>query len=148
MDLTRLIRDEEGVSEVIGVILMVAITVILAAVLASMVLGIGGESQTTPTASFEFDYDQSSRTLTITHDSGENILGAELFLRGDCSGCSATWASIGGDMSATIGSRSAVASGDSVSLSPVSSDYDVRVVWQSEEGDTSATLGRDTGPDA
>ncbi|WP_394350872.1 type IV pilin [Halobacterium sp. CBA1126] len=37
--------DERGVSPVIGVILMVAITVILAAVIASFVLGFGGLGQ-------------------------------------------------------------------------------------------------------
>ncbi|MDZ7850011.1 MAG: type IV pilin N-terminal domain-containing protein [Halodesulfurarchaeum sp.] len=38
-------------SPVIGVILMVAITVILAAVIGSFVLGIGGDVEATPTAS-------------------------------------------------------------------------------------------------
>jgi flagellin-like protein len=38
-------RDERGVSPVIGVILMVAITVILAAVIASFVLGFGDSVQ-------------------------------------------------------------------------------------------------------
>jgi flagellin-like protein len=42
-------RDEEGVSPVIATILMVAITVVLAAVLYVMVIGMGGEgSQTAP----------------------------------------------------------------------------------------------------
>ncbi|MBX0285666.1 type IV pilin N-terminal domain-containing protein [Halomicroarcula sp. F28] len=41
MDLKQLIHDDDAVSPVIGVILMVAITVILAAVIASFVLGLG-----------------------------------------------------------------------------------------------------------
>ncbi|MBX0302845.1 type IV pilin [Haloarcula salinisoli] len=41
MDLKQLIQDDDAVSPVIGVILMVAITVILAAVIASFVLGLG-----------------------------------------------------------------------------------------------------------
>jgi len=46
--LTRKIRaDEKGVSPVIGVILMVAITVILAAVIASFVFGMGSKMQQT-----------------------------------------------------------------------------------------------------
>ena len=53
-----LLTDEDAVSPVIGAILMVAITVILAAVIASLVLGFGDTaSQTTPQASFTFDYE-------------------------------------------------------------------------------------------
>ncbi|MBU4075274.1 MAG: type IV pilin N-terminal domain-containing protein, partial [Euryarchaeota archaeon] len=44
-------RNEEAVSPVIGVILMVAITVILAAVIAAFVFGLGGTQQAAPTAS-------------------------------------------------------------------------------------------------
>ncbi|ADB57881.1 type IV pilin [Archaeoglobus profundus] len=43
-----LFKNEKGVSPVIGVILMVAITVILAAVIASFVFGMGGKLSTTP----------------------------------------------------------------------------------------------------
>ncbi|MCJ7489058.1 MAG: type IV pilin N-terminal domain-containing protein [Thermoplasmata archaeon] len=44
-------KDAEGVSPVIATILMVAITVVLAAVLYVMVLGFGGDTTTTPTSS-------------------------------------------------------------------------------------------------
>ena len=44
-------KDAEGVSPVIATILMVAITVVLAAVLYVMVLGFGGTSSQTPTTS-------------------------------------------------------------------------------------------------
>ncbi len=41
MQLTNILGDDEAVSPVIGVILMVAITVILAAVIGTFVLGLG-----------------------------------------------------------------------------------------------------------
>jgi len=44
-------KNEEAVSPVIGVILMVAITVILAAVIAAFVFNLGGSQQKAPTAS-------------------------------------------------------------------------------------------------
>ncbi|VVB88298.1 Uncharacterised protein [uncultured archaeon] len=44
-------KNEEAVSPVIGVILMVAITVILAAVIAAFVFGLGGTQTAAPTAS-------------------------------------------------------------------------------------------------
>ena len=45
-------RDREAVSPVIATILMVAITVVLAAVLYVMVMGFGTGNQTTPTGAF------------------------------------------------------------------------------------------------
>ena len=55
MELKQLFRDDNAVSPVIGVILMVAITVILVAVIASFVLGLGDQNNPAPTADFNFD---------------------------------------------------------------------------------------------
>lgn len=51
-------RDNRGVSPVIGVILMVAITVILAAVIASFVLGFGGNVSQNVTAGADITSDK------------------------------------------------------------------------------------------
>ncbi len=66
-------KDEEAVSPVIGVILMVAITVILAAVIAAFVFGMG-----TPTAAPQASIVISSTsattdTINLTHRGGEAI---------------------------------------------------------------------------
>lgn len=58
--------DETAVSPVIGVILMVAITVILAAVIASFVLGLGDQSEPAPNPTIETDYTSDSLTLDVT----------------------------------------------------------------------------------
>jgi len=58
-------ENEEAVSPVIGVILMVAITVILAAVIAAFVFGMTGNVQTTKTVSMQAKLDGSSIVLTI-----------------------------------------------------------------------------------
>ncbi|AJF25686.1 hypothetical protein SG26_08065 [Haloarcula sp. CBA1115] len=153
MDLTNLkelLTDDDAVSPVIGVILMVAITVILAAVIASFVLGLGDQaSQQTPTASFSFDYEADSATsgdLTITHDGGDAVQGNELYLRGSGLDTSGEWASdISGNASADGGS--AVAAGDVAEVG-ADSDFSARIVYQSLEGDNSATLAEDSGPDA
>ena len=68
--------DDRAVSPVIGVILMVAITVILAAVIGTFVLGLGdslGDSQ--PTAQLDADISVSSdtATLNIEHGGGDTI---------------------------------------------------------------------------
>ncbi len=85
MEFKQLLDEDRAVSPVIGVILMVAITVILAAVIGTFVLGLGDQVQsTTPTASFGFDQseetytddagnDVSVETLTVTHESGDSI---------------------------------------------------------------------------
>jgi flagellin-like protein len=81
MNLKQLIQDEDGVSPVIGVILMVAITVILAAVIATFVLGLGEQvSQTAPQASFGFDYDSEEGNITISHDGGDTIEAQNLLV--------------------------------------------------------------------
>jgi len=86
MELKNLFSDDRAVSPVIGVILMVAITVILAAVIGTFVLGLGDQVQsTTPQASFGFEAGTTNivdegggshtevKTMTITHESGDTI---------------------------------------------------------------------------
>ncbi|QIO25415.1 type IV pilin [Haloarcula sp. JP-L23] len=158
MKLQELLNDDDAVSPVIGVILMVAITVILAAVIATFVLGLGDSvSNTAPQASFSFDYeDESSDTLTITHDGGDTIDSGTLSATqsgatasgtpdqkydGLFSGASNSEVSAG--TSDTIDSA-ALNAGGSLDLSGAT----VRVVFNSEAGDTSATLGEWSGPDA
>lgn len=61
--------DERAVSPVIGVILMVAITVILAAVIAAFVLDLGDDMGSGPTnAAVSTDVSDSDRTVSITID--------------------------------------------------------------------------------
>ena len=61
-------EDEEAVSPVIGVILMVAITVILAAVIAAFVFGMGPPEQKYNVA-FSTSINSTGATLTL-HDNG------------------------------------------------------------------------------
>jgi flagellin-like protein len=76
-------EDEQAVSPVIGVILMVAITVILAAVIGTFVLGLGNQvGNSAPTTSltiqdageeydWQFNYNQS--VISISHDNGDKL---------------------------------------------------------------------------
>ena len=68
--------DDRAVSPVIGVILMVAITVILAAVIGTFVLGLGdslGDSQPTAQIGLEAGVDGSNGSVTFSHDGGDSI---------------------------------------------------------------------------
>jgi flagellin-like protein len=143
MKLERLLSDDDAVSPVIGVILMVAITVILAAVIASFVLGLGDQAQqTTPQASFGFDYNTTDDgNVTITHESGDSIEADRLTTTG-MNNASVPW------------TNTSLSEGDTVSAG-TSATFDngadwngetVRVVWESETGESSATLSQSTAP--
>jgi flagellin-like protein len=189
MKLNELFTDDDAVSPVIGVILMVAITVILAAVIASFVLGVGQEAQNnTPKASFEFQYEEPGASaddhgyVKITHDGGDPISAAELYIRGTGavtpstiqdeigSGSSAEdvetnshWLNLQNEERWTDAGlqsfhgqtpddsgynlQSEINAGAYV-YAPVENDFELKVVYESQEGDTSATLGTGTGPDA
>ena len=140
MKVRELFTDDDAVSPVIGVILMVAITVILAAVIATFVLGLGESvSETAPQANFATDYDESAGTLTVTHTGGDKIEGSNLFLSGGDNDRQ-EWA-------ADLNGSTEVTAGDSVDYN-VGSDDTVRVLWSDSSGGSSAELKKWTGPDA
>jgi flagellin-like protein len=92
MQVKNLLSDEDAVSPVIGVILMVAITVILAAVIGAFVLGIGGSQTQTPQASYQWesgssgDFKCGSQTgdtdVKVTHQGGDELDDNNLELGG------------------------------------------------------------------
>ncbi len=87
--LTQFRDDDRGVSPVIGVILMVAITVILAAVIGTFVLGLGDSLQQAPQSQISVaDADAESPVegsdegiLTISHDGGDALADGEYRVR-------------------------------------------------------------------
>jgi len=155
MKVRELFTDDDAVSPVIGVILMVAITVILAAVIATFVLGLGESvSETAPQANFATDYSAGDTTstsfgqsgspdgsLAITHTSGDSVQAQNLYVTGGI-GDRFSWT----DASA-YGSGSEIDAGDSVDYL-VNSDDTVRVLWSDGSGGSSAELKKWTGPDA
>lgn len=70
-------QDNKGVSPVIGVILMVAITVIIAAVVANFVLNLGGNLQEEPQATVTFsqevdEFANKTYNITVTVSNMDN----------------------------------------------------------------------------
>ncbi len=85
-------KNEEAVSPVIGVILMVAITVILAAVIAAFVFGMAGNIQTTKIALFTVT--MSGTTASLTANSGADmgaITSLAYSINGATSGNATDW---------------------------------------------------------
>ena len=65
MKMFNMKKDKRAVSPVIATILMVAITVVLAAVLYVMVMGFGGDSASAPTGSFTVADKQATTQYTL-----------------------------------------------------------------------------------
>ena len=151
MNLKQLLNDDDAVSPVIGVILMVAITVILAAVIGTFVLGLGDQVQTTaPNAQFSFDYSSGSNpTLSVTHAGGDGVEPDELYMSGDVkeTGDAANWAAhhssvrAGASVDVTADTSGEFEFVDSaVDGDDVVDGTEVRVVWQDSDSDQSSTL--------
>ena len=148
MQLKQLFEDDGAVSPVIGVILMVAITVILAAVIGTFVLGLGNDlQQNSPTASFSMDFNSSG--VLVTHEGGDTIKKKNILKITGSSG-SVTWSSQGSNAVSAGDSKPYCAAGGSPSGSGCTgswgADETVRVVWESQTGENSATLSEQQAP--
>lgn len=127
MKLTNILNDSDdsrAVSPVIGVILMVAITVILAAVIGTFVLGLGDSVESAPQASFGFQ--ESGSDVTITHRGGETIQGSDLEVRVD------------GSPTNNQFSGTQIGAGTSISISEASrnSDNTIDIVYTGNSDET------------
>ena len=109
------VEEKRAVSPVIGVVLMVAVVVILAAVIGAFVLGLGGDQQQAPQASFSY----SDGTLTM--EGGDAIPGDQLTVNGNDNPF--------GDDPVTAGSTTEI----------TPTDGEIRIVWDDGSGN-SATL--------
>jgi len=151
MKLKQFFTDDDAVSPVIGVILMVAITVILAAVIASFVLGLGQSTgDTAPSITFSDDFDDGSLTISVSNV-GDTVEAGDLYLRGTTGSnpIDEDFANSGstGAFSKALGDTSSeLVAGQSIKLSATSS-YDIDIIYDPGDGDSS-TLTTVTGPDA
>jgi len=137
--------NERGVSPVIGVILMVAITVILAAVIGAFVLGLGDQvSETAPTATIDYEFDNADG-VTLSHEGGAELDNSTISIN------------INGSVAPTTGwdgnDDDMISAGDTITLSSApdgdgesdefASGDTVRVIWQGDSGSSSTIASRD-----
>jgi flagellin-like protein len=159
MNFKQLFTEDRAVSPVIGVILMVAITVILAAVIGTFVLGLGDQvSESAPQAQFTFDYDGSDK-VNFTHDGGDAIDADDLNVStgvpvgitnvagnayNGTSGAAGTEATSVNLVDAAFASGDTVSAGTTVYVQGTSSlsGETVRIVWSSPNSDKTATIGQ------
>ena len=155
MQIKQLLQDDDAVSPVIGVILMVAITVILAAVIAAFVLGLGDSDEVGPSVSFNYNYDSGDEQLTITVQSGDSFTASQVSFQGTGLGDSegTEWHdqatnSAGPDSTVRSGERAQLGDGTAGTSDSVTSNFELDIVWTSQDGDDSNIISRRSGPDA
>jgi len=74
----KFLRDQRGVSPVIGVILMVAVTVVMGAVIAGFVYGYLGTTSKAPNVALSvIDDPTDDDSLLVKHNGGESLLADE-----------------------------------------------------------------------
>lgn len=138
------VTGSRGVSPVIGVILMVGIVVILAAVVAILVTGVGDEiEEPRPEGAFKYEYYQTGKDNTdnrpyveITHRVGETVDADDILII-DESGNTIKWSNVW-----TGGSE--VKAGEFVHIDGFGSDSALDPIC--EQGDTyRVVLRRDDG---
>jgi flagellin-like protein len=153
MNIRQLLSDSESeraVSPVIGVILMVAITVILAAVIGTFVLGLGDQvQQTSPNA--QWDWDQNSTdALEVTHEGGDDVSVSTLEVSnsgGNTPGgttCSRQYSDARNNNwssdPVTAGTSCLVTNGTGATSENIAASGTYRIIWTAEGGGSSSTL--------
>lgn len=149
MNFTPPFQDSDrAVSPVIGVILMVAITVILAAVIGTFVLGLGDSLNSAPQATFDFDTEETNDgtidNITITHNGGDSIDASRLQVTGGVNGDNPIefgGGNVSGDDSVSAGDQLVINSTDPGATGITGEEGDVvRVVFTSEDGSSSNVI--------
>jgi len=154
----RMLEDARGrnggraVSPVIGVILMVAITVILTAVIASFALGFADETgSSAPQVSFESDYDEDDNVVTLTVQSGDSFDAEAVTFEGDLADKSGADVKSGGEdwtEVSGINDGDSVSAGDSIEVGVSGPDYTVDLIWRGDDGGESSIIRTLEGPES
>jgi len=152
MQLNRLLTDDDAVSPVIGVILMVAVVVILAAVTASFALSFAdGGGSSAPQVSLDSDYNEDDNVVTLTVEGGDTFDAENVEFEGDLSTSSDAAVGEGGDdwtVSSEFNDGDSVSAGDSIEIGVSGPDYTVELVWQGDDGGESSIIRTLEGPES
>jgi len=135
MQLRQLLSDDNAVSPVIGVILMVAITVILAAVIGTFVLGIGGSVNENPQVTWAYDYNDTATNLTITHNGGDSVEASSLAYGGAGYNGSNPGEASNTDFTGTV------TAGVTDTVSSLNNGDTIRIVYVDPDSDETAIIG-------
>ena len=134
MNLKTFTEDDRAVSPVIGIILMVAITVILAAVIGTFVLGLGDSvtGETAPQASWDTADGPNGGEVVVAHNGGDSVEASNLDVTIDDSPVPSE--NVSDPFSGTV------SAGSETTVTNVSGGEEVQVIWNAPDSDSSQEL--------
>jgi flagellin-like protein len=121
------------VSPVVGVALLIAITVILAAVIGFVVLDTSSDTTDTSNAQLDFAYSDATNSLTVTHEGGDTFNATDVVIR-DSQGNETQLDDIIGTGDFNTGNSFTIKNGTGT-LANVTSGVRYTVVWDDPESD-------------
>jgi len=143
MNVTALFTDEQAVSSTVGVVLLVGVTVILAAIIAGFSFGLlGSSTDSPPNVEFGWEFNGSGTGVQITHDSGDRLDGDRLTLGdgwGDNPSASTNCQVNRGDQ--LSGGDTLVDDGSgNLCRHEAGSDTELEIIWTSEDAETGTVI--------
>lgn len=142
MQFRTLLDDNNAVSPVIGVILMVAITVILAAVIASFVLGLGQTSDPAPNPTLQWSQDGDNVTIDVT--GGNTFQAGHVEVHGDIEGPGEdgdTWDVF--DVDDDVDSESTISAGSTAEIEVSEDNWEIDLIWNPPGDDPEIIASQD-----
>jgi|Deesub1362A_J573_1020465.scaffolds.fasta_scaffold12127_2 flagellin-like protein len=127
------IKDKAGVSPIIAIILMVAITVVLAATIYVWISGMGKSGTTTPNLSAIVDHANDKLIITSAET---GLSWDDITVYTNRSGVTLTYY-LGGSASGTTNPTGDVSAGDYIVVSGVSGEVEITLIY----GPTNTQLG-------
>jgi flagellin-like protein len=126
---------ERGVSEVLSVLLMVSVTIVLAAMVGSVMLNIVGGVDDNPVAGATITFDSASEEITVVYTAtqDEDTTLDVRVLEDGTERCNEPIAAVGGEVTFPTGAGCSLDSGE----------YTVRVIAETSEGDRAVVQEKD-----
>ena len=148
MNLKRLFTDDDAVSSVVAVVLMIAVAVVLASLVGLFVFDIADKLRTSPQITYDFSQNESGGgpVVEVRHESGDTVEEERIDVT--VNGNDA----LDGANDPVWDDTGEVEAGDGVSVhgyndsgvQPLRPDDEIRITWTSNDGDSSATVGEYT----
>jgi FlaG/FlaF family flagellin (archaellin) len=132
-----LLEDRRGVTAVVGVVLMVGLTVLLASVVGTMTFAMAETEleEPAPTVGVSFEYDADAGTVTIVHEEGPPLKRGNLKVLQD-----------GTTLAMASGAGSSFTAGDTiVDAGSYTPGERILVVWE-RPGGSSTVIAASTAP--
>jgi FlaG/FlaF family flagellin (archaellin) len=143
MRVATLLKTDDAVSPVLGVILMVAVTVLLAAVIAAFAFQFGDTGERAPNPTFDTKFEgQLPAEVTISMTGSDSFIAGRVSVTGeniDASDEGKAWHELDNPYS-NPGPGSRIMAGDKAVIELTDTEWEITLVWADESGATSATL--------